>query len=323
MNPLPILVAVFVATASLLVATWLFFNRRRLTAAEQARERLQQSQEAPVQRRASVSILKSEQHGGVWAALDHRAAVRWVETRLEQLLVHAGSDVTPPVFLLVSLAMASVALAIGLLARNPVMLVVLPTLSALAPLGYFRRRAAKRHLAFQAQLPDAIDMLVSAMKAGYSFQAAMNFIGQETPEPLGPEFARFYDEQRLGVDVRTALLGLHERIASMDLKMFITAVLVQRESGGNLSEVLANISDIMRDRFALQGEIESLTAESRVSARILASLPVVVVLGITAMNPAFMRPMWTQAVGQAMMMISAVLVVSGYFIMMKIADIDV
>jgi tight adherence protein B len=322
MNNVPVLLTVFLATTSLLVATWLFFNRRRLTAAEAARERLKQAQEQPLQRRASVSILKTERTDTL-SALGALLRTRWIGDRLERLLVHAGSDVTPPVFLLVSISCFLIALAIALVLRRPVMALVLPPIAGLLPLFYFRRRASRRLMAFQAQLPDAIDMLVSAMKAGYSFQAAMNFIGQEVPEPLGPEFSRFYDEQRLGVDVRTALLGMQERIDSMDLKMFTTAVLVQRDSGGTLSEVLANISDIMRDRFALEGEIESLTAESRVSARILAGLPVVVLLGISLMNPTFMQPMWTQAVGQAMIGLAAISVMIGYFIMMKIADIDV
>ena len=322
MNNVPVLLTVFLATASLLVATWLFFNRRRLTAAEAARERLKQAQEAPVQRRASVSILKNEKTD-TFSALGALLRARWIGDQLEKLLVHAGSDVTPPVFVLVSIACFLVALALSLATGRPVMAVVLPPLAGLVPLVYFRRRAQQRLVAFQAQLPDAIDMLVSAMKAGYSFQAAMNFIGQEVPEPLGPEFGRFYDEQRLGVDVRSALIGLQERVDSMDLKMFTTAVLVQRDSGGTLSEVLANISDIMRERFALEGEIESLTAESRVSARILAGLPVVVLLGISVMNPSFMRPMWTQAVGQLMLVLAAISVMIGYFIMMKIADIDV
>ena len=322
MNHVPVLFTVFLATASLLVATWLFFNRRRLTAAEAARERLKQAHEQPVQRRASVSILKTDK-ADAFSVIDALLRVRWIGDRLERLLVHAGSDVTPPVFLLVSIACFLVALALGLAMRRPVLAVVLPPMAGLMPLMYFRRRSRQRLMAFQAQLPDAIDMLVSAMKAGYSFQAAMNFIGQEVPDPLGPEFSRFYDEQRLGVDVRTALLGLQDRVPSMDLKMFTTAVLVQRDSGGTLSEVLANISDIMRERFSLEGEIESLTAESRVSARILAGLPVVVLLGISLMNPVFMRPMWTQAVGQAMLVLAAVSVMIGYAIMMKIADIDV
>jgi tight adherence protein B len=161
------------------------------------------------------------------------------------------------------------------------------------------------------------------MKAGYSFQAAMNFIGEEMPAPLGPEFSRFYDEQRLGIDVRSALLSLQARVDSMDLKMFVTAVLVQRESGGNLGEVLANISDIMRERFALEGELVTLTAESRLSARILAALPLLVFLGMFALNPGFMRPMLQQTAGHVMLVLAGVSVAAGYLVMVRIADIDV
>jgi tight adherence protein B len=210
-----------------------------------------------------------------------------------------------------------------MLMSSPVFVVVFGLFGALLPFLWLRRRQRQRLEAFQGQLPDAIDMLVSAMKAGYSFQAAMNFIGQETPAPLGPEFARFYDEQRLGIDVRSALLSLQTRVDSMDLKMFVTAVLVQRETGGNLGEVLANISDIMRERFALEGELETLTAESRLSARILAALPVLVFLGMFALNPGFMRPMLQHPAGQAMLALALVSVGLGYLVMVRISDIDV
>ena len=105
--------------------------------------------------------------------------------------------------------------------------------------------------------------------------------------------------------------------------MFVTAVLVQRESGGNLGEVLANISDIMRERFALEGELETLTAESRLSARILAALPLLVFLGMFALNPSFMRPMLLQSAGQIMLVLAGVSVALGYLVMVRISDIDV
>ena len=315
---LPILVAVFVATLSLLIGTYLFYNRQQLSAADAARARLKLSHDP---KRAAPSILKDSNVDSL-ALLDRLFASRWLSISLTQLLLHAGSDVTPAVFVFFSIGFGSAGVVVGAALRSPIFAAAFAVAGALGPLLYFSRRAKRRLNAFQEQLPDSIDMLVSAMKAGYSFQAAMNFIGQEVHEPLGPEFARFYDEQRLGIDVRTALLSMLERVNSMDLKMFVTAVLVQRESGGNLAEVLANISDIMRERFAMEGEIKTLTAESKLSARILAGLPVVVFLGISAVNPTFMRPMWTQPVGQAMMILAGVSVVIGYFIMMRIADID-
>jgi tight adherence protein B len=230
---------------------------------------------------------------------------------------------TPAAFVQLCLATIIGSAGLGMVLASPIFVVVFGAIGAVLPFMWIKRRQRRRLEAFQAQLPDAIDMLVSAMKAGYSFQAAMNFIGQETPAPLGPEFARFYDEQRLGIDVRSALLSLQTRVDSMDLKMFVTAVLVQRESGGNLGEVLANISDIMRERFALEGELETLTAESRLSARILAALPVLVFLGMFALNPSFMRPMLQQTAGQAMLVLALVSVGLGYLVMVRISDIDV
>jgi tight adherence protein B len=192
-----------------------------------------------------------------------------------------------------------------------------------APLYWLKRKQRKRVLAFEQQLPDAIDMLVSAMKAGYSFQAATQFIGDEVSAPLGPEFARFYDEQRLGVDVRTALLSLQDRLDSLDLKMFVTAVIIQRETGGNLGEVLSSIAEVIRQRIAMKGQIQALVAEPKMSARFLAILPIVVFLLLSVGNPNFLKPLLETGVGRMMLLGSGLMVITGYAVMMKIADVDI
>jgi tight adherence protein B len=193
----------------------------------------------------------------------------------------------------------------------------------LFPYLYLRFKRVRRINKFQEQLPDAIDMLVSSMKAGYSFQAAMRFIGEEIPEPLGPEFMRFYEEQRLGMEVRIALLALQARVPSLDLKMLVTAILIQRETGGNLAEVLDKISTLMRERVALKGEIATLTAESKLSARILSALPLVVFLLVSMLNPGFIKPMLESQVGVWFLWGAVMSVLVGYWWMMKIADIDI
>jgi tight adherence protein B len=313
-----ILLAVFIATAALLVATYLYVNRRRLQAANDALTRLTATEDE----RRAISILKGAQAGGA-GLLGRLLTGRSYTESLTEELRRAGLDMSPANFVQICFVTIAVGVAVGLMLGGAIFGGALGVAGVVAPFLWMRRRQRKRLEAFQAQLPDAIDMLVSAMKAGYSFQAAMNFIGEETPAPLGPEFARFYDEQRLGVDVRSALLSLQTRVDSMDLKMFVTAVLVQRESGGNLGEVLANISDIMRERFALEGELETLTAESRLSARVLSSLPVLVFLGMFALNPQFMRPMLQQRAGQIMVVLASASVILGYLVMVRIADIDV
>jgi tight adherence protein B len=313
-----VLIAVFVATVALLVATYMFINRRRLEAASDALGRLAVTD----QEQRAVSILKGAQVGGA-GLLGRLLTGRLYTESLADELRRAGLSMSPANFVQICFVAVVSGAALGALLASPIFVVVLVVLGGVGPFMWLKRRQRKRLEEFQAQLPDAIDMLVSAMKAGYSFQAAMNFIGEETPTPLGPEFTRFYDEQRLGIDVRSALLSLQARVDSMDLKMFVTAVLVQRESGGNLGEVLANISDIMRERFALKGELETLTAESRLSARILAALPLLVFLGMFALNPAFMQPMLIQPVGQVMLVLAGLSVIIGYLVMVRIADIDV
>ena len=313
-----VLLAVFVATIAVLVAAYMFINRRRLEAANDALARLATTDEE----RRAISILKGAQAGGAGLIGRLLTGRSYTESLAEELR-RTGTSMSPAGFVQLCIVTVVAGVILGTLFGSTVFAAVFGMVGAIAPFMWMKRRQRKRLEAFQAQLPDAIDMLVSAMKAGYSFQAAMNFIGEEMPAPLGPEFARFYDEQRLGIDVRSALLSLQTRVDSMDLKMFVTAVLVQRESGGNLGEVLANISDIMRERFALEGELVTLTAESRLSARILALLPLLVFIGMFALNPAFMRPMLQQTAGQLMLVLAGVSVGLGYFVMVRIADIDV
>ena len=313
-----VLLAVFVATIALLVAAYMFVNRRRIEAANDALSRLATTEEE----RRAISILKGAQAGGAGLIGRLLTGRSYTESLAEELR-RTGSSMSPANFVQVCLITIISGIVLGALFGSATVAAVFGALGAFIPFLWMKRRQRKRLEAFQAQLPDAIDMLVSAMKAGYSFQAAMNFIGEEMPAPLGPEFSRFYDEQRLGIDVRSALLSLQTRVDSMDLKMFVTAVLVQRESGGNLGEVLANISDIMRERFALEGELVTLTAESRLSARILAALPLLVFVGMFALNPGFMRPMLQQTAGQLMLVLAGASVALGYFVMVRIADIDV
>jgi tight adherence protein B len=193
---------------------------------------------------------------------------------------------------------------------------------ALAPFGWLSRRYARRERAYEEQLPDAIDMLGSALRSGYSFHAATNFLGMELAEPLGPQFARMYDEQRLGIDARTALTNFEERVGSLDVKMLVTALLIQRETGGNLGEVLQNTADMLRQRSSIRGHLKTLTAEATYSARILALLPVVIFVGLSYVMPDFIQGFTSNATGQVLLVGAAVSVVLGYLVMMKIADVD-
>jgi tight adherence protein B len=320
MSQLLLLAAVFLGTVGVLIGGYLFINRKRLSDADAAMRRLRaRERNTP----ASARSIIREANVSDLPALDRLLAGRGVTAFVAEQQQKAGETGTPASFLLRLGVFTLIGFALGSLYRGPIVGFLGAVIGFMIPVVLLRGKKAKRLAQFRDQLPDAIDMMISAMRAGYSFQAAMKFIGEEVNAPLGPEFTRFYEEQRLGMEVRVALLALQGRIDSIDLKMFVTAVLIQRETGGNLSEVLGNISTLMRERAALKADIETLTAESKLSARILSLLPLVVFILVNVINPDFMKPMLASTAGVIMFVSAALSVMIGYYTMMKIADIDV
>ena len=312
-----LLTTIFLATLGLIVVGYVIINRRGLQSADIARERLQ-----PEATERAWTLLKDQTVSDVPFIQQLFDGKAWIYAIQAQLL-RAGINQKPGAFVLIWGTVGAIGTLIGLQLNNLILTVALIAFSWAAPWLWLRRKQSKRIKMFGEQLPDAIDMLVSAMKAGYSFQAATQFIGEEMIDPLGTEFSRFYDEQRLGIDVKTALLNLQSRVDSLDLKMFVTAVVIQRETGGNLSEVLSGLADLVRQRMAIKGHIETLVAEPKMSAKFLALIPVIVFFIIMAINPAFMRPMIESGGGRLVLGGAVVSVLIGYIVMMKIADVDV
>jgi tight adherence protein B len=314
-----VLTAVFLATVALVVGGYVFVNRRSLEEADTARARLR----APTGPLKNWALLKDDRISDVPFINKLLSGRDWVET-LRVQLERAGSELNPGSFVVLMATSGFAGMLIASRVEGFLAALAIIAIGWIAPIFWLRRRQKKRLLEFEQQLPDAIDMLVSAMKAGYSFQAATQFIGEEMIAPLGPEFSRFYDEQRLGIDVRTALVGMQGRLDSLDLKMFVTAVLIQRETGGNLGEVLQNLADLIRQRISMKSQIQTLIAEPKLSARFLAVLPIVVFLVISITNPHFFDAMTAPGSGGRMaLIIAAISVAIGYMIMMKIADVDI
>ena len=308
---------VFFGIILLIVAFYGLVNREALEASDAAREQLRTGVGGSV---AAVSILRDDRSSEIPflnRLLTGRALTTWIAIQLER----AGSTQKTGQFLLTSIAFAVGGLVFGQRYGIVGSLLFAP-IGLFLPLLWLRRKQAKREAAFEAQLPESLDMLVNALQAGYSLQAAMEFVGRETPIPLGPEFSRFYDEQRLGMEVRLALLRFQERIGTLDAKMFVTSLLIQRETGGNLGEVLTNLATLMRERVTFRLQLATLTAEPRMSAKVLAALPIAVVLLIGAINPDFMRPLLQTAFGHKLLIYAAASVLVGYLVMSKIANVD-
>ncbi len=314
-----VLTAIFLAVMGLVVGGYVLLNRESLGAADTARSRLR----APDEAVRTWSLLKDDRISDVPFINRLLSGRNWVDS-IGVHLERAGLEFRPATFFMVMATSAAAGLLIATRIADFLAAMVFIVIGFIGPIFWLKWKQKRRLNEFEQQLPDAIDMLVSAMKAGYSFQAATQFIGTEMIAPLGPEFARFYDEQRLGIDVRTALVGMQDRLDSLDLKMFVTAVLIQRETGGNLGEVLQNLADLIRQRISMKSQIQTLIAEPKLSARFLAVLPVVVFLAISVMNPHFFDAMTAEGSGgRTALFGSAISVVIGYMIMMKIADVDI
>jgi tight adherence protein B len=311
-----VLVVVFASVASLLVGFWMFLNRRKLAMLEAARQRI-----SPESGPMVAALLRDEEDASQLPFLNRLLSGReWTE-EISERLKKANVQLNPGAFSLLVAVTTMLGALLGV-RLGPVGVIAGAIAGGLGPFAWLKARHHKRIRAYEEQLPDAIDMLASALKSGYSFHAATNFLGQELAEPLGPQFARMYDEQRLGIDARTALINFEERVGSLDVKMLVTALLIQRETGGNLGEVLQNTSDMLRQRAAIRGHLKTLTAEATYSARILALLPVLVFVALSYMIPDFITGFMDSSTGQLMLVGAAVSVVLGYLVMMKIADVD-
>lgn len=312
-----VLLAVFAGTMLLIVATYVLVNRRRLAAADALRDRLAPAAVSG----ASATILKDDKASDI-AAFDRLLAGKGLTAALSQQLERAGTRMSVGEFILLSAFCGGV----GLLLGRRFGVLAMPLFAVLlgaAPYFVIKRKQVTRLKAFQAQLPEAIDMLVNAMKSGYSLQAAIKFAGEEMPVPLGPEFIRVYDEQRLGMEMRNALIGLQERMDTLDCKMFVTALLLQRETGGNLAEVLGTLAVLMRERVGLRGHIETLTAEPRLSAIVLALLPLLLFLAVVFLNPDYLSPLWTTSFGRVLVAYAVLSMIFGYIVLRNLGNIDI
>jgi tight adherence protein B len=312
-----ILAAVFFGLVFLIVAVYGLVNRDALEASEAAREQLRMGGGSVA---AAINILRDDRSSEI-PFLNKLLTGRALTTSIAILLERAGSTQKAGPFLLMSVALAVGGLVFGQ-RWGIIGSILLAVLGLFLPYLWMKRKQVKREKAFESQLPESLDMLVNALQAGYSLQAAMDFVGRETPAPLGPEFVRFYDEQRLGMEVRMALLRFQERVGTIDARMFVTSLLIQRETGGNLGEVLTNLATLMRERVTFRMQLATLTAEPRMSARVLASLPLAVVLLISAINPNFMQPLFQTDFGHKLIAYAAGSVLAGYFVMSRIANVD-
>lgn len=243
---------------------------------------------------------------------------------LETLLYQGGMTMRPGVLLLLIAVCVVGGYAAGIMFFHRVAPGLLIAL-VVGPLPYLYvlYRKQQRMKAFAQEFPDALDLLVSALRAGLSFSAALQIVAEESPDPVRSEFAVTVEEQSLGIDFRESLVNLTRRVDSLDLRFFVTAVLLQRDTGGNLAEILHNTATLLRDRFRVLGDIKTFTAQGRLTGMILALLPVFMCLFMLTTAPDYFKPMIESHKGRVALGVAAGLQVMGMLIIRKIVQIKV
>jgi tight adherence protein B len=193
----------------------------------------------------------------------------------------------------------------------------------LLPYSYASYRRTKRFEKFEELFPEAIDTLARAVRAGHAFTTAIEMIATEVSEPVCGEFRKLYEEQKFGMPVRDALVNLTERVPLVDVKFFVTAVMLQRETGGNLAEILDNLSYVIRERFKIQRQVRVYTAQGRLTMALLMGMPPVIVTVMLLVEPSFIHPLFADPIGHTLLVAGITLQTIGYFVIRKIIKIQV
>ncbi len=304
----------------LLSAFLLMYERRHGSKNKISRRLLEYSADMGLKAEQLPFVLRNEQLSNI-SLLDRFLARLDFPRKLRLMLEQSDLKITVSTVLL-TMALLTV---IGILAtrqsENFLLRVLVTLVSGSLPVLMILYRRALRLRAFIRAFPDALDMMTSSLRAGHALNKALQMVGLEAPDPIGVEFRKTFEESNLGLPLREALLNLTQRINSLDLKLFVTAVLLQRETGGNLAEILDKISYTIRERFKLMGQIRTFTAQGRMTMWVLGSIPLVFMIIINALNPGYFAPMLEDPSGRKMLMAGFVMQVVGFLVIRKIIRI--
>lgn len=289
--------------------------RARLAAVERASERNPRSQE--------IALLRDELLSTV-PALNRLLTRSRKVAQLQRYLAQAEVGMRAGKFLLLCACLAAVAGLIVLQAGGPRLFALLAAVAggslcfiwaAVLRLRRFRK--------FEALFPEAIDLLGRAIRAGHSFSTSLELIANELAEPLAGEFRKIYDEQKFGLPTREALLNLADRVPLFDVKFFVMAVLLQRETGGNLAEILDKLSYLIRERFKILRQVRVYTAQGRLSMIILMSLPFIMAVALTLISPQLMAVLYHDPTGQKLIFVGLLMLTAGFLLIRRIIHIRV
>lgn len=313
----------FLVVAGVIFGVWVFAGtdagqeqiRKRMNAVHKAERRGDVSQ--------SLKLVRDEMLSDV--PVLHRILLQWSwSAKLQDFLAQAGMRTKPAKILLLSavLGLGSYLVA-GLFFRKPYLSLPLGLVVATIPFLVVVLKRRRRLHKFEERFPEALDLLGRAVRAGHAFTTGLEMIAKECAEPLAGEFRTVFEEQNFGLPLRDALLNLSERVPLIDVRFFVTALLIQKETGGNLAEILDGLSRVIRDRFRIYREVQVRTAQGRLTAAILIALPIFMAIAISIINPKYMKVLFEDPKGPLILGIAAGLQVFGSMILWKIIHFEV
>lgn len=247
-----------------------------------------------------------------------------VTTQFKKIIDQAASEITVMRLVLFSLTAGVLAfLAVIMISPSFLLAGLFAIIATALPTLHIYMKRQKRLNKFLQLLPDALDLMSRGLSAGHAFTEALQMVSSEMPEPIASEFRKTYEEQNLGLSLKLALENLVERVPLLDLRMTVTAVMIQRETGGNLSELLEKVAHTIRERFRIMEDLKTMTLSSRWSAWLLCALPIFLAVYVTIMNPGYMDVMWRDPRGHWLLAIAAIMQVLGILMVQKIMKIKI
>ncbi len=313
----------FLVVGGVVFGVWIFAGaeagheqvRKRMSAVHKAERRGDVSQ--------SLMLVRDEMLSSV--PVVHRFLLQWSwATKLQDFLMQAGMRTKPAKILLLSGVLGVGAyLAGGFFFRKPYIALPMGIFALFLPILVVTWKRRSRMHQFEERFPEALDLLGRAVRAGHAFTTGLEMIAKECAEPLAGEFRTTFEEQNFGLPLRDALLNLSERVPLLDVRFFVTALLIQKETGGNLAEILDGLARVIRDRFRIYREVQVRTAQGRLTAGILIALPIFMAIVLSLINPNYMKVLFEDPKGPYILGTAAGMQLVGSMILWKIIHFEV
>jgi tight adherence protein B len=244
-------------------------------------------------------------------------------SRLARLIEQSGVKTTPSAIMVLTLALAGGAGLVTMWLTKPVLAPLTAGIAGFLPVGFLLNRRSSRMRAFEEQFPEALDLMSRALRAGHAFQTSLGMAADDMRAPVGPEFKKTFDQQNYGLPLRDALMQMAVRIPLLDVRFFVTAVLIQRETGGNLAEILDNLAHVVRERFKIRRQVRVHTAHGRFTAFVLLALPAALGIALMFINPEHMDVLFKNHTGRMLLLIACVMQAAGFVWIRQVIKIEV